>query len=71
MEITLLVTGTFIALVSALADFIGYGDGLAFGVYQIIGTLLGIGIALAGAWMKWGEQMHFPIHPSHPRPKAT
>jgi hypothetical protein len=63
MDITLMVIGIIVALVSALADVVGYGDGVAFGIYQLSGSVAGLLVALVGGLMKWGEKLHIPMHP--------
>jgi hypothetical protein len=46
--IALLVLGILVALVSVIADPIGLGGSPTFGYRQIIGTVAGIVVAVAG-----------------------
>ena len=48
--IILIVLGVILALVSVFADAIGLGGG-GFGTKQILGTVIGIVVAVVGIWL--------------------
>ena len=50
LGILLVVLGVILVVVSLAADTIGIGSG-AFGPKQIIGTAIGIILALVGVWL--------------------
>ena len=49
----LIVLGLITIIVSLAADSLGLGNQPVFGWKQILGTGLGIVLALAGIWMRW------------------
>ena len=46
---TLVVVGIVLALVSALAEPLGFGDDNGFGMQQVVGVVVGVVVAVVGA----------------------
>lgn len=56
MRLTLIAVFLVAALVSASADLLGLGDGLAFGRLQSAGVFGGIILALLVPWFRWRQR---------------
>jgi hypothetical protein len=54
LAVVLIVLGVVLALVSLAADVLGIGNGTGFGWKQILGTIVGVLLVVAGAWWGWG-----------------
>lgn len=54
VAIALLIVGVIVLLVSAMADVIGVGASpLVFGYWQLIGSSVGLVLAIGGAVLYW------------------
>ena len=53
VAVVLVVVGLGILVLSAVADLIGIGQDAAFGWVQIVGVLVGAGIAVVGGAYWW------------------
>jgi hypothetical protein len=56
--VVLIIVGLIVLLLSVLADPIGLGGGNeAFGPYQIVGTIVGVVVAIAGVYLMRQQQL--------------
>jgi hypothetical protein len=56
IAILLIILGAVLAIVSLAADMLGIGNVPGFGWKQMLGTGVGVLVALGGAWWGWGKQ---------------
>ena len=47
----LVVLGVVLLLVAVFADTLGFGAGRGFGWKQIVGSVVGVVVAVVGAWL--------------------
>jgi len=55
LGILFIILGLLLAAVSLAADALGIGNGAGLGWKQILGTVVGVLIALGGIWWGWGN----------------
>jgi len=55
LGILFIILGLLLAAISLSADLLGIGNGAGFGRKQILGTVVGVLIALGGIWWGWGN----------------
>ena len=55
LGILFVILGLLLAAVSLAADALGIGNGAGLGWKQILGTVVGVLIALGGIWWGWGN----------------
>jgi hypothetical protein len=55
LGILFIILGLLLAAISLSADLLGIGNGAGFGWKQILGTVVGVLIALGGIWWGWGN----------------
>ena len=55
LGIIFILLGLLLAILSLSADVLGIGNGAGIGWKQILGMVVGVLIALGGAWWGWGK----------------
>jgi len=55
LGILFIILGLLLAAISLSADLLGIGNEAGFGRKQILGTVVGVLIALGGIWWGWGN----------------
>lgn len=51
VALILFLGGLVVLILSLAADAVGIGRGPGFGWAQVVGTIVGVGIAAVGAWL--------------------
>ena len=55
LGIIIIILGLLLAIVSLAADALGIGGAPGIGWKQILGTVVGVLIAVGGVWWGWGK----------------
>ena len=54
--IVFIILGVVLAVVALAADKFGIGNGAGIGWKQILGAVIGVLVAVGGAWWGWGKK---------------